>query len=488
MEKPSALKRSLGFGTTVVLVIANIIGSGVYKKVGPMAAELNSSGWVLCCWVLGGIITLFGALSNAEVSGLLADTGGEYVYYKKIYNRFFAFIYGWSLFTIIQTAAISSLAYVFAQSVGAIVHLPAVLPTLKAVNIAGVFYPFTDLNIKLVAMLLIVVFTIVNSTGIKAGTGFSRVILILVVAAIFVIVVFGLSSHSAHLAQAFVFTTGKAAPIHFGSLFTAMLAAFWAYQGWAAIGFMGGEVHNANRTIPRAIATGVLLVIVIYLLVNVTYLSLLSIGQLSKIAGSGNGIAAIEAVKAFWGDTGGLAIAVLIAITTMGCAHATILASARTYYAMAKEGLFFKRVAKLNKACIPSASLFLQCLWACMLVLSGTFDQLTDMLIFAVFIYYGATALGVFILRVKMPNAHRPYKVWGYPLVPAVFIIFCAALIFNTLFSRPREAMIGLTLIASGVPFYFWFSRDNKHQYPKRTEPVGKPSAEWVLWEKEKIE
>jgi len=464
MGKPSQLKRSLGFGAVVVIVIANIIGSGVYKKVAPMSAELHSSGWILCCWMLGGIITLFGALSNAEVAGLLADTGGEYVYYKKIYNRFFAFIYGWSLFTIIQTAAISSLAYVFAQSLGGMIHMPSVLPGLKDINVAGVFYPFADFSIKLCAILLIFLFTIINSLGIKIGANFSRIILALVISAILVIVIFGLSSSNAHVSQAFRFQTDNASPVRFSSVFTAMLAAFWAYQGWAAIGFIGGEIHDAKRTIPLGIARGVLLVIAVYLLVNATYLSLLPTTELTRISGGQNTIAAIAAIKVFWGKGGVIFLSVLIAVTTMGCTHATILASCRTYYAMALEGLFFRPAAMLNSAEVPAGALFYQGAWACVLVLSGTFDQLTDMLVFAVFIYYGATALGVFILRKKMPDAPRPYKVWGYPVVPAIFILFCVALFFNTLVSRSREAVIGLVLIGSGVPFYFWFTRGSKRQ------------------------
>ena len=470
MEKPSRLKHTLGFGMVVVIVVANIIGSGVYKKVGPMAAELHSPGWILFCWVLGGVITLFGALSNSEVAGLLAATGGEYAYFKIIYNKFFAFIYGWSLFTTIQTAAISSLAYVFAESFAGIIHLPAVLPALKDVNLAGVFYPFADFNIKLCAIALILLFTFINGRGLKAGAIISRFILILIITAILVIVVFGLSSSHAHIESAFSLHTDNAAPVKIGSIFTAMLAAFWAYQGWAAVGFVGGEVRDAKRTIPLGIATGVFTVIVVYLLVNTTYLSLLSTPQLTQIAGSQNTIAATEAVKVFWGKNGGLFLSALIAITTMSCMHATILASCRTYYAMALEGLFFRHAAKLNKADVPSGSLIFQAGWACLLILSGTFDQLTDMIIFAVFIYYGATTLGVFILRKKMPDAPRPYKVWGYPVVPAIFILFCLGLFFNTLQSRPREAIMGLVLIGSGVPFYFWFTRRSKRGISKPTE------------------
>jgi len=197
MDSSRQLNRSLGLGMVIVVCVANIIGSGVYKKIAPMAAELHSSGWVLFCWVLGGIISLFGALSNAEVAGLLADTGGEYVYYKKIYNRFFAFILGWSLFSVIQTAAISSLAYIFAQSLNSIIHLPPVLASLENFSIGHVFYPFAGFNVKLTAILLILLFTWINSRGIKTGAGISTVILILVFLGALTIVVFGLgSSHS----------------------------------------------------------------------------------------------------------------------------------------------------------------------------------------------------------------------------------------------------------------------------------------------------
>ncbi|HET9826560.1 MAG TPA: APC family permease, partial [Chitinophagaceae bacterium] len=234
-------------------------------------------------------------------------------------------------------------------------------------------------------------------------------------------------------------------------------------------GYIGGEVKDQYKNIPRGIAIGVFIVIATYLLVNTTYLSLLPISTLDNIYHSQNMVAAIEAVKVFWGDNGGLFISALIAITTLGCAHTTILVSCRPYFAMAKQGMFFPALSKLNKAHAPSNSLWYQGVWACILVLSGTFDQLTDMIIFAVFIYYGATTLGVFILRKKMPDAPRPYKVWGYPVVPAIVILFSAALFFNTIYARPREASIGMILMLSGVPIYFWLMR-KKQREMKRSE------------------
>jgi APA family basic amino acid/polyamine antiporter len=448
-------------GYVIIFVIANIIGSGVYKKIAPMAAELHSSSWILMAWIVGGIITLFGALSNAEVAGLLADTGGDFVYFKKIYNKFFAFLYGWSLFAVIQTATISSLAYVFAQSLNSIVPLPHILPSLQEFSIGGVFYPFQDFGVKLAAILLILILTFVNISGLKSGAGVSKAILLLVGTGLLTIVVFGLSHVKSVPANFMDVKELTAGTVTISSFYTAMLAAFWAYQGWVSVGFIGGEIKDPTRNIPKGIVIGVFVIIFIYLLVNVTYLSLLSIPQLEQVYNSGNQIAAVEAVRSFWGSGGVLFISLLILVTTLGCTNASILTGARPYYAMAKEKLFFPGIAKLNSANVPSNSLLWQGIWASVLVLSGTFDQLTDMIIFAVFIFYGATSLGVIILRRRMPDAPRPYKVWGYPVVPIVFILFCIGLFINTVVARPREAAIGMTLILAGIPVYLYLQRKN---------------------------
>ena len=462
MTGSSQLNRTLGLRLAIVIVVGNIIGSGIYKKVAPMAAELNSPGWVLICWVLGGIITMMGALSNAEIASMLADTGGEYAYYKKIYGRFFSFLYGWSNFAAIKTAAIASIAYVFAQSLGSIITLKPMLESWSHINIGGVFYPFEGFNIKFVSILLIVFLTWVNSRKLKIGANISTLLLILVLAGIISIIGFGTASPEANVASSFSTTTYNAKPVTISAIFTAMLAAFWAYEGWNSVGFLGGEIKNPHKNLPLSIAFGLLLVIILYALVNMTYLSLMPIEGYIAVNDAGNQIAAVEAVKVFWGSAGVTFISVLILLSTLGCTHATIMSNARTSYAMASEGLFFKKMGVINKAQVPGNALWVQGAWACLLVMSGTFDQLTDMLIFAAFIFYGATTLGVFILRRKMPDAPRPYKVWGYPIVPALFIIFCIFLVGNTIIARPREAAIGLSLIALGIPFYFWFLKKRK--------------------------
>ena len=466
MSTTISLTRSLGLKFAIVVTVANILGSGVYKKVAPMTNELGSPGWVLVAWLIGGIITLFAALSYAEVAGMLADTGGDYAYYKKIYNRFLAFMFGWSMFIVIQTAGISSLAYVFAQSLDSLVNLPPWLVNLHDYSIAGIFFPFQDFSIKIAAVVLIILLTIVNTRSIRTGAGLSDVILWLVYGSIAIIVIFGLSSGQADMAQPFDFTPVDNTPVTISALFTAMLGAFWAYQGWTSLGFLGGEIKDPHKNIPKGIAIGVVIVITIYLLINYTYLALLSVEDLKAVHAAGNKIAAIEAVRVFWGDYGVIFISILILVTTLGCIHATIYSSCRTYFAMAREKLFFRSVEKLNDAHVPERSMWLQCVWACLLVFSGTFDQLTDMIIFAVFIFYGLTAFGVFVLRKRVPDAHRPYKVWGYPFIPGIVVLFCIGLFFNTILTQPREAIFGLVLMLSGVPFYFWFTRKEINKQP----------------------
>jgi APA family basic amino acid/polyamine antiporter len=357
MANQRNLVRTLGLGYVVIFVVANIIGSGVYKKIAPMAAELNSSVWILVAWIVGGIITLFGALSNAEVAGLLADTGGEFVYLKKIYNRFFSFMYGWSLFTVIQTATISSLAYVFAQSLNSIIPIPVLFNHMQHFTIGGLFFPFQDFGVKLTAILLILILTGLNITGLKSGAGVSKAIMLMVFTGLFTIVIFGLGSVTTKPANFMDFKELTNGTVTLSAFYTAMLAAFWAYQGWVSVGFIGGEVKDPTRNIPKGIVTGVFIVIFIYLLVNVTYLTLLSIPQLLQIHESGNQIAAVEAVRTFWGTGGVLFISLLILVTTLGCTNASILTGARPYYAMAREKLFFSGIARINKANVPSNSL-----------------------------------------------------------------------------------------------------------------------------------
>jgi APA family basic amino acid/polyamine antiporter len=244
-------------------------------------------------------------------------------------------------------------------------------------------------------------------------------------------------------------------------MFAAMLAAFWAYEGWATTGYLGGEIKNPNRNLPLALVFGVLFVILIYVSINFTYLYVLPIDQMVAVSKTQNTIAAVEVMRSFLGSPGALFISVLILFTTLGATNTTALMPPRLYYSMAKDGVFFKWASYIHpKFNTPSKAFFIQAFWASLLVLSGSFDQLTNMLVFAAFIFYGATAFGVFILRYKMPDTPRPYKAWGYPVIPALFIIFCVALISITLIGSTREALLGLGLMLTGVPFYLvWTKR-----------------------------
>jgi APA family basic amino acid/polyamine antiporter len=303
------------------------------------------------------------------------------------------------------------------------------------------------------------ILTLLNMSGLQSGVRTGKAIFLLMSAGLLVIVIAGLTSNTPRPENLMNFKELGSGAVTMSSFYTTMLAAFWAYQGWVSVGFIGGEIRNANNNIPKGIAIGVLVVIVVYVVVNMAYLRVMSITELTQVHEAGNQIAAVEAVRKLWGTTGVLFISILILVTTLGCLNASVLTGSRPNYAMSREGLFFSGMGKLNRHSVPGNSLLWQGIWASVLILSGNFDQLSDMVIFAVYIFYGAMATGVFILRRRMPDAHRPYKVWGYPVVTAIFVIFCIGLFFNTIITRPREALIGLSLILSGIPVYFLFQR-----------------------------
>jgi basic amino acid/polyamine antiporter, APA family len=457
------LNRSLGLVSAIVLTVSSIIGSGIYKKVAPMSAELYSTQWVIVCWIVAGIITLCGALSTAEIAGMLAGSGGEYVYFKKIYNRFIAFLFGWTCFTVIRSAAIASIAYVFAQSFNALFPLPELAASWSHLSLAGVFFPFDNFSVKILTVVVILFLSTLNYAGIKYGDGLNKISLVLVLLSMVIIIFAGLSSSIGSLSNIFKEEQHPVEGTTFGFagyFFSALLAAFWAYEGWSNTGYIGGEIKDANRNVPRALVGGVLFIIIVYGLLNFTYLYVVPIDEMIMAHQSQNSIAAILVVSKIFGPLGESFIAALILVTTFGCTNANILGPPRLYYAMAKESLFFKSAARVHpKFNTPSGAILWQAGWSVTLVFSGSFDQLTDMLVFAAFMFYGATALGVFILRYKMPDTPRPYKTWGYPVVPVIFVIFCATLTIVTCIVKPREALIGLSLICSGIPFYWFWTK-----------------------------
>lgn len=443
------LARSIGVRSAILLVVSSIVGSGVFKKVAPMAAELGAPWLVMACWIVAGLVSLAGALTYAEMAGMFPQSGGEYVYFKNVYGRLFAFLYGWGSFTVMRTATIAALAYVFGQSLLSMTGSPDTL---------------TDTAVKGVATLLILVLSFVNYRGVTFAEGLSRFLLYLTFGAIAVIAGLGFQAPSGsllHLTQSIPTSHPTGSGGLLSAIVMASLGAFWGYEGWSQIGFIGEEVKNPQRSLPVALGIGTTIVIGLYLLLNSVYVYVLPIGSLARLADMPDKIAAVEVVRQAAGPMGALFISVVILITTSNATNASILMPARVFYAMARDGLFFRAAATIHpRYQTPSVAILLQSAWAIVLVWSGSFDQLTDMLVFAGFIFYGATGLAVLLLRYRQPDLPRPYRVIGYPVVPIFFCTCCLTLVGLTLINQPREALTGLGLIATGLPFYWvWRKR-----------------------------
>lgn len=441
------LKPKIGVRAATFLVVSVIIGSGVFKKLAPMSQTLGSPLLVILCWVLAGFISLAGALSTAEMVSMFPNSGGEYFYFQKIYGRFFSFMYGWASFTVIKTASISALAYIFSQS------LLSLFPSLNS----------AALIIKIVASLLIIILTLLNYRGATFASKLSTVLTYLMLISIASFIVIGFSSSQGSISNITTASHSLNTPIVEGfsllkALFVASLGAFWGYEGWNGIAYIGEEIKNPKKNIPLALGIGTFIVMTCYVLLNIVFVYILPIDFFIQL--TPNKIAAVEVAGKLSGHIGMILVASLIVLTTLNSTNSTILTSARMMYAMARDKLFFYKAASVHPQYnTPDIALFIQAFWAIVLIFSGSFDQLTDMLVFASFIFYGSTALGVILLRVKHPEYERKYKVIGYPWVPGLFLLFCSSLFVITIINKPYEAFWGLSLIASGFPVYLWLNR-----------------------------
>lgn len=498
------LERSITMWGVALLVISSMIGSGVFKKVSGMSLGLGSPGLVLACWAVAGIITLMGSLANAEVASMFPEAGGQYVYFKHIFGRFFAYLYGWTTFSVVQSATIASVGFVFAESLNGFLHLPDISASLpESVRTWGSgldesFTPFNNLTVKLITIGMIWALVMLNIRGIKMGKIISSVLATTIVVSIVAIVVmcFGFSggsfSNLTHVPDGtpyydLIHTSGQgvaglhteaayagldaaameshkandSAPLGlFGAFFAAMLAAFWAYEGWITIGYVGGEVKDGTRNLPRGLMLGAVIVTLVYCLVHVAYLYAQPVEWIADLVGKENSIAAVELLRSFLGGAGAMFLSLLILCSTFNATNTSVLAAPRVYYALAKDGLFFKSASEVHpRFHTPHKALIIQGVWASALCLSGSFDMLTDMLIFAAFIFYGAGAWGVIVLRRKMPDTPRPFKVPLYPVVPVLFTLFSAALVVRTIMDQPALAAKGLLLILIGVPLYFYWNK-----------------------------
>ena len=455
------LQPKLGLRAASFLVISVIIGSGVFKKIAPMAQELGTPWLILLCWLIAGIVSLAGALCTAELVSMYPNSGGEYNYFQKIYGRFFSFLYGWASFAVIKTAAISALAYIFAQSLNSLFPLPVIDSDTTFLGL----HLFQNLSIKLLAALLISLLTLLNYRGVQFAEKLSSVLTYAMLAAIAFFLVVGFGSDKGSISHLTTPAIGFSADLNgwtlMKALFLASLGAFWGYDGWNNIAFIGEEIKNPKRNLPLALGLGTLGVMAVYVMINFVFLYVMPIDFFIQLNATPNKIAAVEVAGQLSGTVGMVLVASLILVTTMNSTNSSILMSARMLYAMSRDKTFFKQAASVHPTYnTPDKALFIQAIWAILLLFSGSFDQLTDMLVFAAFLFYAATAVGLIYLRIKVPNMERGYKVIGYPVVPILFLLFCITICVMTLINQPYEAMMGMALIASGLPVYWWLGKE----------------------------
>jgi APA family basic amino acid/polyamine antiporter len=471
-SKPNLLP-ALGYFTTVMMVVGGVIGSGIFRKPGVMAAQVGSPELLFGVWVLAGVLTLFGALTNAEISSMIPETGGQYVYFDRMYGPFVAFLYGWAVFAVIQTGSIAAVAYVFAEYATQFVKLWEFSDPLASWSVhfpfIGDVSPLKEFGTKTLAAALIILLTIVNYIGVRFGGRVQNIFTIAKVGAMFLLMVGAFVLPTGGSASNFTTNSGVNRPQGFALVAAFALAlqgAFWAYDGWNKITYIAGEVREPQRNIPRGLVLGMVIVTVIYLLMNLAYFYVLPIDLMAK----SKLVAADVAEKCFSG--GGRWIAAAVMISTFGTTNAIILTTARVFFSMARRNVFPSFLGNVHpRFHTPGASLVVQGVWSVLLLFSGTFDTLTDTLIFVAWVSYAAGAYGVFVLRRKEPDAPRPYKVPGYPFVPWVFVIFAVIYLCFTVYNdiigyrvavaAGKHAMIdsafGTALVLIGTPIYIFY-------------------------------
>lgn len=441
----------LSLFTAIAVVIGSIIGSGIFLVPQKIALTLGDAGWIIAVWVFGGLLSLAGALTNAEIAGMIPAAGGQYVYFREIYGDFPAFLYGWTTFIVYQTGSIAAIAVAFAE------YLGFFFPGLNASSINFGLFVMPQVGVKLVAIGAILFVMGVNYFGVQFGGFVQRLFTSLKVLAIagIVFACFTFGTHAGHLYSPF-FSTGSFHGTTLLSAFgVALVAVLWAYDGWNSVTYLAGEVKDAQRNIPIALVAGTSAVIVIYLLANLAYMYVLPVSNIAH-----SQLVAADAISQFLGKNGAALIAVVVMISTFGTVNATTMTTARVYFAMAKDKLFFKGISRVHpKYRTPHVSLVVQGIWASLLTLTGTYDQLFTYVIFASWLFYALGTFGIFVLRRKRPDSPRPYKTVGYPFVPIAFVIVAIWFVYNTVITDPRDSLIGLGLVMLGVPAYIYWKR-----------------------------
>ncbi|MEI7626762.1 MAG: amino acid permease [Bacteroidota bacterium] len=463
----SGFKRTLSLNTTIALVIGGVIGSGIFMKPALMASQLGSPLLLISVWIVAGIITLFGALSNAEVAAMFPETGGQYVFFKKMYGDAFAFLYGWAAFSVFNTAGNASIAYVFSQYANYFVELPHFSVAIEKsytfhIPLVGNIFPLENFGVKILTVFLILILTAVNYLSVAYGGALQRVLTALKAIAI-VLLIFGIlfsGKGSVHN----IVTSMPSMPHGWdliGAYMAAIAGAFWAYDGWNNITFVAGEIKDPQRNIPKSLFFGLSFCIIIYVLVNLAYIYVLPIDKMALST-----FVASDSATVTWGLIGGGIIAAMVMLSTLGSANSNVLATARVTYAMSEENRLFAWAGKPQKRFnTPGNALILNAAWTIILILSGSFDMLTDMLIFVSWFFYGMSGLGVFLLRKKMHDTPRFYKVWGYPIVPLFFVAFVGFFLCSTLYTDINNyrngtapiinSVLGAIITCIGIPIYY---------------------------------
>ncbi len=448
------LKRVLGLWSAVAIVVGTVIGSGIFLVPRTMVQHVGSVEWVFAVWVVGGLLTLAGALTYAELAAMLPEAGGEYVYLNEAYGPVWGYLYGWTQMWVAKSGSIATLA------TGFFYYLANFWPGLEQVWIRVPFIGENGAPLEIragqfFAMFLIMGLAALNYFGVRVGGDVQVVVTVAKVALIGFVIVAGLFFSPAHAVATSVIRSDAATSITLTGFVAALVAALWAYDGWNNVGMVASEVRHPRRNLPLALIWGTLAVIGIYILANLAYFHVLSAAEVSVT----NRVAA-EMMRRVLGTGGANAVAVAAMISIFAALNGSILTGSRVPYAMARDGLFFRSFARVHPAFhTPGISILGLSAWAAIVVLSGRYDQLLTFVIFASWLLYGMTTAAVFVLRRKRPDLDRPYKTFGYPVVPALFVIAALLIEVVTLMNSPRESVLGIVLIAAGLPFYFLWKR-----------------------------
>jgi basic amino acid/polyamine antiporter, APA family len=451
---------------SVTLVAGSMIGSGIFIVSADISRQVGSPAMLLLVWLISGVMTIAGALAYGELAAMMPLAGGQYVYLREAYGGMWAFMFGWTLLLVIQTGTIAAVAVAFARFAG--VMLPIFGSTLWfSIGTFGLS------GERLGAILVIAILTAANLRGLNLGKWLqnsfttAKILSLLLIVALGLLIAPNHAAITANFGSHAAFFGGGASTLTLAAFGASMVGGLFSADAWASVTFAAAEVKNPKRDLPLALAFGTGVVIALYILTNVAYLFELPVGGVPHAATVfGRGIAhatsdrvAAAAMQMVWGRLGATITAILVMISTFGCANGLILTGARVIYAMAQDRVFFASAGRLSKANVPAVALAMQGAWAAILAISGTYSDLLDYVIFAQLLFYLLTVAAVFVLRRRAPDTPRPYKAWGYPIVPALYIVAAAALMLDLLVMRPRFTWPGLLIALSGVPIYFAMQR-----------------------------